>query len=67
MRCGRVWRAAGSKIRGWALRAPGAAIGLAQIGLSVMDLSLSSAVLWWLLPPQTHIDFVTSSACTRPR
>jgi len=33
----------------------------------VMDLSLSSAVLWWLLPPQTHIDFVTSSACTRPR
>jgi len=37
------------EIRGWALRGPGAAIGLAQIGLSVMDLSLSSAVLWWLL------------------
>jgi len=47
------------EIRGWALRAPGAAIGLTQIGLSVMDLSLSSAVLWWLLPPQTHIGFVT--------
>src|SRR2546429_6684326 len=24
-----------------------------------MDLSLSSAVLWWLLPPPTHIGFVT--------
>jgi phosphatidylglycerol lysyltransferase len=47
------------EIRGWALRAPGAAIGLAQIGLSVMDLSLSSAVLWSLLPQQTHIGFVT--------
>src|SRR6202171_154113 len=47
------------EVRGWALRAPGAAIGLTQIGLSVMDLSLSSAVLWWLLPPQTHIGFVT--------
>jgi len=47
------------EIRGWALRAPGAAIGLAQLGLSVMDLSLSSAVLWSLLPQQTHIGFVT--------
>jgi phosphatidylglycerol lysyltransferase len=47
------------EIRGWALRAPGAAIGLTQIGLSVMDLSLASAVLWWLLPPDTHISFVT--------
>jgi phosphatidylglycerol lysyltransferase len=47
------------EIRGWALRAPGAAIGLTQIALSVMDLSLSSAVLWWLLPPDTHISFVT--------
>ncbi len=47
------------EIRGWALRAPGAAIGLAQIGLSVMDLSLSSAVLWSLLPQQTHIGFVS--------
>ncbi|HEY0767098.1 MAG TPA: bifunctional lysylphosphatidylglycerol flippase/synthetase MprF [Steroidobacteraceae bacterium] len=47
------------EIRGWALRAPGAAIGLTQIGLSVMDLSLSSAVLWWLLPPQAHIGLLT--------
>ena len=25
----------------------------------VMDLSLAAAVLWWLLPPQTHIGFLT--------
>ena len=47
------------EIRGWALRPPGAAIGLTQIALSVLDLSLSSAVLWWLLPEGAHIGFVT--------
>ncbi len=47
------------EIRGWALRAPGAAIGLTQIVLGVLDLSLSSAVLWWLLPPEAHIGFIT--------
>ncbi len=46
------------ELRGWALRAPGPAIGLAQLALSVLDLSLSSAVLWSLLPPDAHIDFV---------
>jgi phosphatidylglycerol lysyltransferase len=46
------------EIRGWALRAPGAAIGLTQIILGVLDLSLSSAVLWWLLPPEAHIGFI---------
>src|ERR1700720_1635629 len=48
-----------SEIRGWALRAPGAAIGLTQIVLGVLDLSLSSAVLWWLLPPDAHVGFIT--------
>ncbi|HTA14527.1 MAG TPA: lysylphosphatidylglycerol synthase domain-containing protein, partial [Solirubrobacteraceae bacterium] len=46
------------ELRGWALRAPGPAIGLAQLALSVVDLSLSSAVLWSLLPPDAHIGFV---------
>ncbi|MDE2138846.1 MAG: lysylphosphatidylglycerol synthetase family protein, partial [Gammaproteobacteria bacterium] len=46
------------ELRGWALRAPGPAIGLAQLALSVADLSLSSAVLWSLLPPDAHIGFV---------
>jgi phosphatidylglycerol lysyltransferase len=47
------------EIRGWALRAPGPLIGLTQIALSVMDVSLSAAVLWWLLPPAAHIHFIT--------
>ncbi len=47
------------EIRGWALRAPGAAIALPQLVLSVLDLSLSSAVLWSLLPPSAHVSFVT--------
>ncbi|HEY2274705.1 MAG TPA: bifunctional lysylphosphatidylglycerol flippase/synthetase MprF [Steroidobacteraceae bacterium] len=47
------------ELRGWALRAPGPAIGLAQVALAVADLSLSSAVLWSLLPAQAHVGFVT--------
>jgi phosphatidylglycerol lysyltransferase len=47
------------EIRGWALRAPGPAIGLTQITLSVLDLSLSSAVLWSLLPANAHVPFIT--------
>jgi phosphatidylglycerol lysyltransferase len=46
------------ELRGWALRAPGPAIGLAQLALSVVDLSLSSAVLWSLLPADAHIGFI---------
>jgi phosphatidylglycerol lysyltransferase len=46
------------EVRGWALRPPGAAIGLTQILLGVMDLSLSSAVLWSLLPAGAHVSFV---------
>jgi phosphatidylglycerol lysyltransferase len=47
------------EIRGWALRAPGPLIGLTQLALSVGDLSLSSAVLWSLLPASAHIGFVS--------
>ncbi|MFZ1904888.1 MAG: bifunctional lysylphosphatidylglycerol flippase/synthetase MprF [Steroidobacteraceae bacterium] len=46
------------EIRGWALRAPGAAIGLTQIVLGVLDLTLSAAVLWSLLPPDAQIGFI---------
>src|SRR5437899_3296743 len=41
------------------IAAPGAAIGLTQILLGVADLSLSSAVLWSLLPARAHISFVS--------
>jgi phosphatidylglycerol lysyltransferase len=47
------------EIRGWALRAPGPAIGLAQIALGVLDLSLSCAVLWSLLPASAHVHYIT--------
>src|SRR5689334_3392328 len=47
------------EIRGWALRAPGPLIGLTQICLAVIDLGLAGAVLWWLLPAEANIGFVT--------
>ncbi len=46
------------EIRGWALRAPGPAIGLPQVALSVVDLTLAGSVLWWLLPAGSHIQFI---------
>jgi len=46
------------EIRGWALRAPGPAIGLPQVALSVIDLSLAGSVLRWLLPSTAHISFI---------
>ena len=47
------------EIRGWSLRPPGPAIGLTQVVLSVLDLSLSSAVLWSVLPADAHVPFVS--------
>jgi phosphatidylglycerol lysyltransferase len=46
------------EIRGWALRAPGPAIGLPQVALGVVDLSLAGSVLWWLLPSGSHVAFI---------
>src|SRR5579871_6016055 len=56
-----IWSSVAHKeleIRGWALRPPGAFVGLVQIALSVVDLSLSSAVLWWLLPDGANVSFL---------
>ena len=47
------------EIRGWALRAPRPTLGFAQIILGMCDLSCSTAVLWWLLPPQADMGFLT--------
>ena len=47
------------EIRGWALRAPGPWIGLPQIALAMLDLSLAGAVVYSLLPDNTNIDFIT--------
>ncbi|HEX3844672.1 MAG TPA: bifunctional lysylphosphatidylglycerol flippase/synthetase MprF [Steroidobacteraceae bacterium] len=46
------------EIRGWALRAPGPTIGLPQVALGLIDMSLAGSVLWWLLPSGAHIGFV---------
>jgi len=56
-----VWSATSRgvlEIRGWALRAPGPTIGLPQVALGVIDLSLAGSVLWWLLPSGSHIGFI---------
>ncbi len=47
------------EIRGWSLRAPGPLIGLTQIFLAVVDLGLSAAVLWVVLPPEANIGLVS--------
>ena len=54
-----VWSATSRgvlEIRGWALRAPGPAIGLPQVALGLIDMSLAGSVLWWLLP--SHVGFI---------
>ncbi len=47
------------EIRGWALRAPGPGVVVPQIALATLDLSLAGAVVWWLLPPDANVDFIT--------
>lgn len=47
------------EIRGWALRPPGPSIALPQLALSVLDLSLSCAVLWSLLPADAHVPYIS--------
>jgi phosphatidylglycerol lysyltransferase len=39
------------EINGWSLRTPGVGIALPQVVVGVVDLAVSAAVLWWLLPP----------------
>ena len=47
------------EIRGWLLRPPGAGVGAIQILIGTIDLALSCGVLWVLLPPSAHVDFLT--------
>jgi phosphatidylglycerol lysyltransferase len=49
------------EIRGWALRAPGPTIGLPQVALGIIDMSLAGSVLRWLLPAGSHIGFIPFS------
>ncbi|HVS24620.1 MAG TPA: bifunctional lysylphosphatidylglycerol flippase/synthetase MprF [Gammaproteobacteria bacterium] len=45
------------EIRGWALRRPGPALGIAQIVLGASDFALAASVVWVLLPPSAHIGY----------
>jgi len=44
---------------GWRLRAPGTPLALTQIALGMLDLSCSAAVLWWLLPADAQVSFLS--------
>ena len=48
-------RPAPLELGGWSLRAPRPTVALAQIVLAIVDLGLSAAVLWVLLPPAAAV------------
>jgi phosphatidylglycerol lysyltransferase len=45
--------------RGWSFAAPGTGIVLGQVVFATVDLVVAAAVLWTLLPPAAHVDFVS--------
>ncbi len=51
-------RRARLEFRGWLLRPPGAAIGATQVIAGTLDLGMSCAVLWLMLPATAHVGFV---------
>jgi phosphatidylglycerol lysyltransferase len=46
------------EIRGWQLRMPRPTLALAQVALGLVDLSVASAILWILLPPQANVTYL---------
>lgn len=53
-----LWSSFGPRtieIRGWSLRTPGVRIALLQLLVGMVDLAVSAAVLWWLLPAGTTL------------
>jgi phosphatidylglycerol lysyltransferase len=49
-------------IRGWALRAPGPAVAIAQVLLGATDFVVAAGVLWVLLPPESNVVFPAFTA-----
>ena len=47
------------EIGGWVLRPPGPTLTLLQVATGAIEMSVSAAVLWSLLPSQVHIDFLS--------
>jgi phosphatidylglycerol lysyltransferase len=57
-----VWagiKSARIEIGGWLLRPPGFVPAVLQIINGSIDLGCAAAVLWWLLPPDAHIGYLT--------
>ncbi|MGB5133329.1 MAG: lysylphosphatidylglycerol synthase domain-containing protein, partial [Steroidobacteraceae bacterium] len=53
------FNAAGFEFRGWVLRPPGPALTFAQVATGAIEISVSAAVLWSLLPVEAHVDFLS--------
>ncbi len=49
----------GFEFRGWVLRPPGLTLSLLQVATGAIELSVSAAVLWSLLPIEVHVDFLS--------
>jgi phosphatidylglycerol lysyltransferase len=47
------------EIGGWLLRPPGAIPAILQILVGTLDLGLAAGVLWWLLPQDVDIAYIT--------
>ena len=47
------------EIRGWFVSVPRPAVAVLQVCVAVVDISLASSVLWWLLPADVHVGFIT--------
>jgi phosphatidylglycerol lysyltransferase len=45
--------------RGWSFAAPGRPIVIGQVVFATADLVVAAGVLWTLLPPAAHVDFVS--------
>ena len=49
----------GLEFRGWVLRPPGPALTFAQVVTGAFEISISAVVLWFLLPTEGHVNFLS--------
>lgn len=49
----------GLEFRGWVLRPPGPALTFAQVVTGTFEISTAAAVLWFLLPAEVHVDYLS--------
>jgi phosphatidylglycerol lysyltransferase len=46
------------EIRGWQLRMPHLTLALSQVVVGLVDMSVASAILWVLLPPDANVTYI---------